>query len=45
LKADLSRPVLDPEYEAALDQLDVAEAELRHAYELRCAGGKELQRS
>jgi hypothetical protein len=28
------RPVLDPEYEVALDRLDAAEAELRRAYEL-----------
>jgi hypothetical protein len=44
LQADAGRPVLDPEYESALDRLDAAETELRRAYELLYADGRELQR-
>ena len=44
-RADVDRPVLDPEYEAALNRLDSAESELRRAYELRYGAGKQLQHS
>ena len=43
LVADVNRPVLDPEYEAALDRLNAAEIELRRAYELWFSGGRQLQ--
>lgn len=43
LKGDAHRPVLDPQYEAALDRLEAAERELREAYEHRMRSGRQLQ--
>lgn len=43
LKSDRGRPVLDPQYEAALDQLEAAERQLRSAYLLCNAAANQLQ--
>ena len=43
VEPDTRRPVLDPQYEVALDRLDAAERELREAYANRHACERQLQ--